>query len=179
MPRSDNADYEALLAEEGQYAWRLIVRILGNDGHDAADCFQQAFVELAARRNRAGDVRDAGALLRRIASARAIDCVRRRIRDRKRTQYTDESQLVSDSNVEPDGRAEASELLEDLRVALAELPDQQAAAFVLVQIENLPRDQAAMAINVSVNHLGVLLHRARTALRERLASHKPIREARP
>ena len=84
MPQSDSAEYEAVLADQGKYVWRLIVRILGDDGHDAADCFQQAFVELASRKKRSNDVRDVGSLLRRIAAARAIDTVRRRIRDRRR-----------------------------------------------------------------------------------------------
>jgi xanthine dehydrogenase iron-sulfur cluster and FAD-binding subunit A len=61
MPADHAPDVDALLAEQGRYVWRLIVRVLGDDGHDAADCFQQAFVELAARKKRMGDVRDAGA----------------------------------------------------------------------------------------------------------------------
>ena len=177
MPRADSAEYDALLADQGKYVWRLIVRILDDDGHDAADCFQQAFVELVSRTKRSNDVRDAGSLLKRIAAARAIDAVRRRIRDRRRTQNSDEALIASCRG--PDTRAEAGELLDDLRAALVELPKQQSAAFVLTEIENMSRDEAASAIGVTINHLGVLLHRARAALRERLGSHRPVREARP
>ena len=179
MPRPDAAEYDAMLADQGNYVWRLIVRILGDDGHDAADCFQQAFVELASRKKRSNDVRHAESLLRRIAAARAIDTVRRRIRDRRRTQDSDVALIVSRRDFEPDARAETGELLDDLRVALSELPEQQSIAFVLTQIENMRHEDAASAIGVTVNHLGVLLHRARAALRERLGSHRPIRETPP
>ena len=68
---------------------------------------------------------------------------------------------------------------ERLRNALAEIPASQLAAFVLTQIEDMPHDEAAVAMGVTVNHVGVLLHRARAALRERLESHKPARESKP
>jgi RNA polymerase sigma-70 factor, ECF subfamily len=168
-----------VLHEQGPIAWRLIVRILGDDGHDAADCFQQSLVELATRRAGQEGIREAGALLKKIAAARAIDAVRRRVRERGRSRDIDGAPLASRRHVEPDARAEAGELLDDLRVALAELPAPQSAAFVLTQIEDVPHDEAAAALGVTANHLGVLLHRARVALRGRLDAHKPIRGARP
>lgn len=176
MPR---ADFDAMLTDQGDDVWRLIVRVLGDDGHDAADVFQQAFVELAARQRRSGDVHNAAALLKRIATVRAIDVVRRRMRDRRDTSDTDEALIAARRDCQPDTRAEAAELLDDLRAALTELPDAQAAAFVLTQIENMTNINASAAIGVTVGHLGVLLHRARVALRERLESHQPVREARP
>ena len=51
-------------------------------------------------------------------------------------------------------------------------------AFVLTQIEDVsPADTAAL-LGVTVNHLHVLLHRARARLREQLNSHQTVREAR-
>jgi RNA polymerase sigma-70 factor (ECF subfamily) len=178
MPQSEPDKFSALLSAEGQPVWRLIVRILGNGGHDAADCFQQAFVELASRHQQLNDIRRAGPLLRRIAAARAIDVVRRRIRDRKSKVAVDESLLPARQEFEPPAQAEACELLDDLRTALTEIPERQAAAFVLTQLEDLPHAEAATAIGVTVTHLGVLLHRARSALRGCLETHNPIREAR-
>ena len=177
MPQAGTDEFDLILAEHGASVWRLIVRILGDDGHDAADCFQQAFVGLASRYKRLNDVRDPAALLKRIAAARAIDMVRRRIRERGRTHHTNEALFASRKAYEPDAMAESGELLEDLRGALIQLPEQQATVFVLTEIDNVPREEAASALGVTVNHLGVLLHRARAALRERLASHRPIQES--
>lgn len=178
MPRRESDEFSAVLGAEGQPVWRSIVRILGDDGHDAADCFQQAFVELVSRQKRCNDIRDVGSLLKRIAAARAIDMVRQRIRDRARTEDVDQRLIASRREFEPGVRAAAGELLDDLRAALAELPERQSIAFVLTQIEDMTHDEAAVAIGVTVTHLGVLLHRARVALRARLETHKPVREAR-
>jgi RNA polymerase sigma-70 factor, ECF subfamily len=179
MPKRESDEFDAVLDQQGKSVWRLIVRILGNDGPDAVDCFQQAFVDLAQRHRRSSDVRRAGALLKRIAASRAIDVVRRRIRDRSRTHELDSAVVASHRNFEPDARAEANEFLDSLRDALAELPEAQSAAFMLTQIEDISNEDAAAAVGVTVNHLGVLLHRARATLRERLESHKPVREVGP
>ncbi|HEX4794923.1 MAG TPA: sigma-70 family RNA polymerase sigma factor [Humisphaera sp.] len=167
-----------VVREHGQSVWKLIVRLVGNDDQDAADCFQQAFVELAARHRRLKDIREAGPLLKRIAAARAVDSIRRRIRERGRSSELSATLVAARSESEPCARADAAELLDDLRSALGELPEPQSAAFVLTQIEELSRGQAARALGVTVNHLGVLLHRACATLRRRLEPHRPVREHR-
>lgn len=173
MQRLDHDDDNLLLRTESAAVWRLIVRILGDEGHDAADCFQQAYVELVARMRRGDSVRHAAALLKRIAAARAIDAVRRRVRDRGRTEDVDAHQIPALREASPDEHAEAGELLAALRIALTELPERQAAAFVLTQIEDLSQADAARAIGVTSVHLSVLLRRARVALRKRLDAHNP------
>jgi RNA polymerase sigma-70 factor (ECF subfamily) len=170
--RRDDAD-ERLIRAHGDAVWRAIVRVLGSASHDAADCFQQAFVELCDLRRRQPIEHD-GAMFKRIAIARAIDAVRRRVRERTRSSLVEaDSTAALDAN-----DAEAGELLADLRDALAELPEQQATAFVLTQIEGEPHAVAAAALGVTANHVGVLVHRARATLRGRLESHRPVREAR-
>ena len=113
-------------------------------------------------------------MFKRIAVARAIDAIRRRVRERGRTSIVDVDATASID----DDAAEASELLEDLRAALAELPEQQATAFVLTQIEGESHGDAAIALGVTANHVGVLVHRARATLRERLEFHRPVKEVR-
>jgi RNA polymerase sigma-70 factor (ECF subfamily) len=176
MPRAESDDYNTLLDTNGDRVWRLIIRILGEDGADAADCFQQAFADFVTRARRSKDIRSGGSLLIRIATARAIDVIRRRVRERGRTQELDQRLLASRRAEEPSLRAETVELLDDLRAALAELPERQSTAFVLTQIENVAPEDAAKAIGVTVAHLRVLIHRSRAALRTRLESHKPVGE---
>ncbi len=172
-------EFEALLGAQSTSVWRLVVRVLGDDGPDAADCFQQAFVELALRHKRSHDIRQMPALLKRIATARAIDTVRRRIRERGRSRPVEGVEVTSRQSLQPDALAEANEFIDALRAELAALPDAQATAFVLTQIDGLPHDEAAVAMGVTRNHLNVLLHRARAQLRDKLESHQPVREARP
>lgn len=179
MPEQPDHQLQIVLRDQGTPVWRLIVRILGNDGADAADCFQQSFFELAARHASTNDIRRAPALWSRIAAARAVDLIRRRIRDRARTQPVDDEEVVARPDVGPAAKAEEAELLADFRAALAALPEAQASAFLLTQIDEVSNQEAARMLGVSVNHLGVLLHRARAALSARLESHNPVQEQRP
>jgi RNA polymerase sigma-70 factor (ECF subfamily) len=176
MPSTNPLDLKAIFAEEAHNVWRLVVRILGNDGDDAADCFQQAFVELATKHERATDIRAPVALLKRIAATRAIDLVRRRIRERERTEIIGEANLTARGSHEPESQARTNELLVDLRDALTKIPRQQSVAFVLIEVEHASRPDAAIAMGVTINHLGVLLNRGRTNLRKHLAAHEPTRK---
>jgi RNA polymerase sigma-70 factor (ECF subfamily) len=175
MPPNERHELTELLASHGQAAWRLVVRILGTDGPDAADCFQQAFVELARRHQRSDDVASLPALLKRIATMRAIDTVRRRIKERDRLRPIDGAIPDTSSDPGPAALAEANEFLQDLRLALTKLPSTQAAAFVLTQVEDVSYADAALVLGVSANHLNVLLHRARASLKNLLESHRPMR----
>ena len=79
----DDTDWSNLVREQGGPVWRLARRLL-DDEADAADCFQETFVG-ALRASRAGPVANWPGLLRKVCTARAVDLLRRRIRDRRRT----------------------------------------------------------------------------------------------
>ena len=80
--------------------------------------------------------------------------------------------LVASAIVEPSQSAQEHELIEWLRGALAELPESQAQAFSFVCIGELSYQEAAVQMNVEPNHVAVLLHRARSRLRELLTPTK-------
>ena len=73
----------------------------------------------------------------------------------------------------PHDVASHGELAESLRTALAELEPNLAAAFSLICLEGLSNREAAEAVGVKANHVGVLLHRAKAALREKLRAFAP------
>ena len=58
-------------------------------------------------------------------------------------------------------------------IALTEIDPRQAEAFCLVALEGHSYDEAAHEMNVKTNHVGVLLNRAKAALRERLIAFSP------
>lgn len=82
-PVPAGTDWTAIVHEHGATVWRLARRILGDEA-DAGDCFQETFVA-ALSASRAAPVVNWPGLLRRLCTARAIDLLRRRIRDRRRT----------------------------------------------------------------------------------------------
>ena len=164
-------DWPAIVQAHGPLVWRVAYRLLAHDA-DAADCVQRAFVsavELDARDR----VRDWPAALTRLATARALD----RLRERKRQQRA--GGLAAD----PPGRdagpplyAEAGELAAALRRSLAEIDPAQAEAFCLTVLDGFTNQQAAAVSGRTANHVGVLVYRARAALRVKLKAFDPAPE---
>src|SRR6059058_3884383 len=85
LPRGSGrgmTDWEGIVRSHGRAVWRTAWRVLA-DSADADDCMQEAFVD-AVELSRREPVRDWGRLLTRLATSRALDRLRRRIREAKR-----------------------------------------------------------------------------------------------
>jgi RNA polymerase sigma-70 factor (ECF subfamily) len=163
-------DWPAVVREYGPLVWRTAYRLVGTDA-DAADCYQQAFLA-AVRLAAAGPVRHWGGALRRLATARALDLLRARHRARA-AEFTD---APDPRPADPISAAAAGELAGQLRAALAELDPLPAELFCLVALDGLSNAEAAAELGVTANHAGVLLHRARAALRAKLRAFDPAGE---
>lgn len=164
-------DWSQVVQEHGPLVWRTAHRLLGNEA-DAADCFQRTFVS-ALELARKEAIRNWPPLLKRLATVRALECLRQRRRVAIRRAALPEGGSADARAVDPLLAAQASELAEHLRKALADLDDRQAQAFCLACLEGLSYQEVAEQVGVTVNHVGVLLNRARAKLRERLQSHRP------
>ena len=66
----------------------------------------------------------------------------------------------------PDESLARGEMRRELEGCLGELPDRQRMAFALREVEGLSTHEVCKILEVSANNLGVLLFRARNALRE-------------
>lgn len=104
-----------------------------------------------------------------LATARALDCLRSRKRSRVPELVTD----PPGREVDPLHVAEAGELASALREALAEIDPAQAEAFCLTALDGFTNQQAAAALGRTANHVGVLVYRARAALRSKLRAFDP------
>jgi RNA polymerase sigma factor (sigma-70 family) len=115
-------------------------------------------------------------MLVRLATARAVDRLRQRIR---RTSHERRDSAVVDRAADhrldsrPSDRAEEAELSERLRAALTHLPPKQADAFCLHCLEGWSYRELAEHLDESVENIGVLIHRARATLKERIARILP------
>ena len=168
----DMMDWSQLVQKHGPVVWRTVYRLLGNEA-DASDCFQNTFVS-AVQLSRTQAVRNWPGLLRRMATTSALERLRRRYRESGRlTAFSDGSALDA-IEVEPAQAAQDSEFAEDLRVALTRLDERQAHVFCLACVEDLSYREIAGQIGVTVNHVGVLLNRAKSRLRELLRPHGPV-----
>jgi len=160
--------WDDIVSRHGRVVWETAWRMLGNHA-DALDCYQRAFLD-ALEMARRETVRDWPALLRRLATVRALDLLRARYRHARRNEPLGDPSSVVSPEPGPEQRAEAAELLERLRAAVAELPDRQAEVFCLVALEGMTYRQVADRMKLSTDAVGMLLGRARKRLRKRLAS---------
>lgn len=170
-------DWDAVVREFGPVVWRTACRLLTHDA-DAADCFQRTFVS-AVELDAAESVRNWPAALRRLATARALEQLRTRYRESRRAEPLPDDPPADPSSPDPIDLAAGGELAAALRVALSAIDPTQAEVFCLVCLEGMSNSDAAAALGVTPNHAGVLLHRARAALRERLRAFDPNREHAP
>ncbi len=168
-------DWQEILRRDGPAVWRIAYRLLNNRA-DADECFQETFLA-ALELSRRQTVRNWPALLQRLAAARAVDRLRGRCRQRRREQTADWNTLAG-NEPQPSRGAEEAELIQRLRDALAQIPAQQAEVFYLHVLEEWSYQEIAEQLSLSINAVGVLLHRARKRLRQLLASDAEQRNSR-
>ena len=167
-------DWREILSRDGPAAWRTAYRLLGNRA-DADECFQEACLA-ALEVSRRGPVQNWRGLLQRLAVARAVD----RLRSRKRARLqssTAELLQVQDGLPPPPQDLEDAELASELREALGRIAPRQAEAFCLHCMEDCSYQEIAQALKISIDAVGVLIHRARKHLRELLAGSYAPRSA--
>lgn len=159
-------DWSEIVQQHGPVVWRTVYRLLSNEA-DAADCFQNAFMA-ALEVSRTQTVRNWPGLLKRLAATSALARLRQRHRESGRTTCLPQEPLADDKALDPVCRVEAKDLADRLRQALASLDERDAEVLILAHMDGLSYRQIAEQLGVTVNHVGVLLSRARSSLRSRL-----------
>jgi RNA polymerase sigma-70 factor (ECF subfamily) len=149
------AGLAALYAEHSETVFRAALRVTGHAA-DAEDVLQTVFLRVLSRREHEQAARHPAAYFRRAAVNAAVDLLRRRA-VRAATAYDD---AVSGAGVE-------SPLLlkEQLRRALATLPQDDATLFLLRHVEGLSIEELAGLFQLEKNNVAVRLHRIRLRLR--------------
>lgn len=154
-------DWKIIIKEHGPVVWQTAYRLLGNNA-DAADCFQDTFVcalEICRRQH----IRNFSALLIRLATTRAIDRLRKRLRhERCETSGFEKTQR---SSPDPARNVEQQELAARLKTALTQLPFQEAQVFCLRYLNDMTYRNIANELGITISAVGVILHRAKTKLK--------------
>jgi RNA polymerase sigma-70 factor, ECF subfamily len=176
-------DWNNIVAREGPAVWKTLCRLLGNRS-DVEECFQETFVA-ALGVSRRETVVSWPAMLCRLATARAMDHLRRRYRPGGQRHAVEISANSGNDDSAGDRLGEiaspaagpveaalATELSERLRHALARLPEKQAEIFAMRVFDGWSRRQIAERLTTTENAVGVALHRARQRLRELLSDFR-------
>lgn len=145
-----------------RFAWRQL-----GESSEAEDVAQEVFLRLWQRR---GVWQAVGARLRTWLLEVTRNLCVDRLRQRRATVAPEDVALVDDG-ADLQGRLEQVHVAQDLRTALAALPERQRAAIALVHDEGLEQAAAAQVLGVSVDALESLLARARRTLRTQLLGH--------
>jgi RNA polymerase sigma-70 factor, ECF subfamily len=167
-------DWPAIVKQHSPIVWQTVYRLLGNHA-DASDCFQETFTCVLTL-SRRQTINNWPAILKRIATTRAIDRLRQRIRQNDKTNNLDDWTGLAAQNPGPVRQTENLELGDQLRQALARLPADQSQVFCLKFLEDMTYDQIADYLGLDANTVGVLLHRARGKLKTWLATVKDLQK---
>jgi len=165
------------VVEREQSRLRNFIRRRVPDPRDAEDILQDVFYELAEANRLLMPIEHVTGWLFRVARNRITDLFRRKKPERLSDAVVgdeDDPLLLDDLLPSPDAGPEAlyarSVLLDELELAIDELPEEQREVFVAHELEGFSFKEMAAETGVSVN---TLLSRKRYAvlrLRERLRS---------
>lgn len=144
--------------------YRAALRIVGQRS-DAEDVVQEVFFEVH-RRHWPQGADNWEALLRTMATRRALDSVRRR-KVKLRPLGSD----LEQRGAEPEESARLREFEELVRAGIARLPRQQAEVITLHCLEGSSHQEIARELRISLHSVASALHKARTRLAKYLAVH--------
>jgi RNA polymerase sigma-70 factor (ECF subfamily) len=156
------ADEEEVVAAHGGLVWQTVTRLLG-DADEAADCFQDTFLE-ALRFGDGRRVESWPALLRRIATTRALDRLRRRRAAWRRGAGGQNGQGRCDPARDPAETLCVAEMAARARELIARLPRREAEVFCLYVLSGLDRNEAAHVLGLRVGAVSVFFHKARARM---------------
>ncbi len=151
-------DWAAIAREHGGMAFETAWRILGN-ASDTEDAVQEAFMDAVRLHRQATAIGNWGALLRHLASRRALDLLRKR-----RPVLPIISDFPAPQPFSADSSTEMAELVCLVRQALAQLPSREAEVFSLRHFGDLSNPEIAEQLGIQVGAVAVALHKARLHL---------------
>lgn len=165
----DLGAFEQLLERHRDLVFRVAARIAGAE--DAADVSQDAFLRAFHRLDRFRGQAPFRSWLLRITQNAALDHLARRRRHAGQQLREDEQPFDRDPQHQPVTRLEARERRERLERKLRLLRDDYRSLLVLRDLEQLPYDEIAEALDMPLGSVKGRLHRARSDLIEVLRNN--------
>jgi len=160
--RRDARAFGVLVQRYHRDVFRVVWR-LSKGAADAEDIAQEAFLRLWANPAQIREARALKGWLLRVGSNLVMDRYRRRPED-----DLDAAGEIADAAPDPSEQLELADVSQTVDAAVAQLPDRQRQALVLVHFEHMSNIAAAAVMELSVDALESLLARARRRLKELL-----------
>lgn len=156
----DRQQFAVLVARyQGPLYRHAVSMVLDHDV--AADMVQDAFVRAYTNLRTCRDHTRFRAWLFQTLRNRCLDYLKKA---RRRNVPLDDAGEIVDTAAGPDVRVERTRLRDEIRQALATLPDAQREAFLMHYVEGIPYETMAELLEASVSALKMRVLRAREAL---------------
>lgn len=174
--RDRKAEFEQILDLHYRRTYRLIYRMVGNEG-DAADLTQETFIRIYKALPKLRAEGASSAWVRRIATNVCVDYMRRRRKSPVLLAtdapvcdegYTAEAQWQSAEAADPARVLEERERSRTVHRAINELPSPYRTVVLLHHIAGMRVDDVAETLDIPVGTVKSRLSRAREALRRSL-----------
>ena len=165
-----NVTFEILYREYYVRVFGLCRKLLGSHSH-AEDAVQETFMRAYRHFDRYDATQPFWQWIATIASRHCIDLVRRK--NRTTGLFDEESRdmdLLEATDKSPPALLADEQQKEVLTEAISDLPDKYRLPLVLSCFNDASYDQIAEELDISRNHVGVLLLRARQQLRKQLVA---------
>jgi RNA polymerase sigma-70 factor (ECF subfamily) len=170
LQRGDTEAFAVLVERHQKAIFNLLYRMLG-DYDDAAEVSQEAF--LSAYRSIKSFRGDSSfsTWLYRIAVNHANTRRKNLALAQQRASLVESLETVGDGGPDPAEALEQKEMHERVQTALNALGKDDAAIIVLRDLQDIPYDRVAAILGIPVGTVKSRLHRARRALKARLAPY--------
>lgn len=171
---SDHEAFRELIERHQNAVVGTVAKMLGNPS-EAEDIAQQVFLRLWKARARYQVKAKFTTYLYTITRNQVFNESRRRSRrkesslDQRKEDY--ELELPANPNQQPDNEQLNAELRAAIDEAIAALPEKQRLAVVLRRYQNLPYEEIAEVLGLTISAVKSQLFRARGTLRQSLASY--------
>ena len=141
----------------------MVARMLGNE-QSAEDAVQEIMIKLWERRKKIGDHPNISGFVFLTARNYCLDQLKRK----QPTLESSDQELAKLTGYSNQNGFEGKELSEIVENLLKELPNQQSEVLVMRDFDGLEFVEIATAINLKVEHVRVLLSRARKQISRQL-----------
>jgi RNA polymerase sigma-70 factor (ECF subfamily) len=170
LQRGDVNAFEILVRRHEKAIFNLVYRMLG-DYDDAAETSQEVFLSAYRAIGQFRGDANFSTWIYRIALNHAITRRKNTSLRQKRFISIDGTDMTDDAQIGPAETLEKKELRERVQRALNELDPEDATVILLRDLQDIPYEDIARVLKIPVGTVKSRLHRARQALKARLAAY--------
>jgi RNA polymerase sigma-70 factor, ECF subfamily len=170
VQQGDTDSFEVLVRRHQKATFNLVYRLLG-DYDEAAEVAQEVFLSVYRSIHRFRGDANFSTWLYRIAFNHASTRRKSLNAAQRRHVPLDGYETIGDGAGDPARTAEQKEIQERVQQALNSLDSGDAMIVLLRDLQDVPYDEVARILNVPVGTVKSRLHRARQALKARLAPY--------